>query len=143
MSIDESMAKKLFEALKKLSDVAQESCLAFNETGAGKEQLQKQHVKLMSNILGRAYDPFQRALMQKFETLTSARLRERVPHSANMRTIDLMDEVILSGDAVLQEFGCLMREAEETGIFRSGGVNNLALELERFKQWLSQNRTSL
>lgn len=142
MTMSEMAAEQMFARLKKLSDLAQESCLALPGSGVAGD-LVKEHRHLMGEILGRAYDPFLRALISTFEAPTMERLVERIPLPAPMSAWALMEAVVAEGDLLFEEFGEVMRKGEREGFFREGGVDNLSQDLARFKAWLAEHGHAL
>jgi hypothetical protein len=132
MIANEATAERMFIALKNLSDLAQESYLAFQEVEQ-RDEILKECRKLVSNVLGRTFDPFQRILMEKFESLTMTRLRERIPLKVTTTVCALMESVVEQGDRVIAEFGEEMRAGESEGIFRKGSVEDFTAEIEHFR----------
>lgn len=138
MMMSEMVAEQMFVRLKRLSDYAQESCLALHGSGVAGDLL-KEHRHLMGEILGRSYDPFLRKLISAFEAPTMERLRERIPLPAPMSAWALMEAVVAEGDLLFGEFGEVMRQGEREGFFREGGAADLIQELARFKAWLAEH----
>ncbi|XLZ72533.1 hypothetical protein ABT364_11375 [Massilia sp. SR12] len=138
MKMGALIAERMFSALKKLSDLAQESCLTLPNSGAP-EKLVREHRHLMGEILGRAYDPFLYQLISKHEAPTMERLRERIPLPYAMSAQELMCAVIVQGNSLFDEFGEVMRQGEREGLFREGSVENLFQDLQNFNAWLMES----
>jgi hypothetical protein len=134
MALSEATAERLFFALKKLSDLAQESHLVFHETEKD-DDVRKKYRQLVGDILGSAYDPILRSLMNRFTGLSMAKLRERIPLQSDMSARSLMEAVLMQGDAVMAEFRVDILEGEIDGLFREGAASTLTAEIDRLRQF--------